>query len=115
MVGFLGITLIIASGFVSGQFTQWWNVITNVSNASTNPTGLTKGAPTNLPVDRNQMLLLFGELLFVIIAAKLAETSEAANKVLVALLVGLWFVWAMYNSKPLSDWVNKVQAKPPGG
>ncbi len=119
MVGFLGTGLIIAAGVVSGQFTQFWNVITNAANTGPVISGSTSGVNVNksvgaAPVNRDQILLLGGEVIFVIIAAKLAETSDAANKVLTALLVSLWFVWAMYNSKTLTDWVNKVQPKPGG-
>ena len=104
MVGFLGIGLIIAAGVVSGQFGQLWTVIS-------------KGAPgtafnaqgNTTPVNRDQILLLAGEIVFVVIAVKLADTSDDAKKVITALLVGLWFVWAMFNSQNLSGWIKKVQ------
>lgn len=112
MVGFLGVGLIIAAGLVSGQFKQFGAVITNQTITTGNFIATGSSNPVNaIPVDRNQVLLIFGEVIFVIIAVKLAQTSDAANKVLVALFVALWFVWAMYNSQTLSNWVAKVQPK----
>ena len=109
MVGFLGIGLIIAAGIVSGQFSQLGAVVlkSQLTLGSNN-------AGNAIPVNRDQILLLFGEVIFVVIAVKLAETSDDAKKVITALLVGLWFVWLMFNSKMLSDWITKVQPKPPG-
>jgi hypothetical protein len=109
MVGFLGVGLIIAAGIVSGQFTQLWTVIAKGA----------PGTPYNTPgnttvVNGDQIKLLFGEIIFVVIAAKLAKTSADAEEVITALLVGLWFVWAMYNSQTLSQWVTKVQPKTGG-
>lgn len=96
-VGILGTSLVIVNAFSSGMLANIWSFVT---------TGKGTGK-TSLQQD---VLLLGGELVFVIVASVVAEASDAAEELIAALLIALWFVWTINNTSAISSFVNAVTA-----
>lgn len=44
------------------------------------------------------IIAIIGQVLFVLVLAMIADWSDDIGTIIVALLIGLWFVWAAYNA-----------------
>lgn len=96
----IGTSLIVANGFSSGQFKD---IASNASTGTANQTLQIGG--------QQAMLMITGELIFVIVLASMAEASDGANATAIALLLGLWLIWLMHNAGNAQGIVQLFQGK----
>lgn len=97
LIVFLGIPLVLVNGYKNGQLTSIWEFLTNAT---------TTGTPTQK--EKNDLLLLGGEILFLIILATFANSSKEFSNFAVVVLIALWIVWFMKNPVQLASITNAL-------
>lgn len=106
---FLGLALIIANGFSSGQFGDLWQVIIHPTTVTPNqpggPSGTSNPYQTKLKSD---IMVLLGEVLFLALLSTIADSSDEAAGATVILVLGLWLVWLMHNGQGAGSFINTV-------
>lgn len=105
---FIGLALVIANGFSSGQFNRIWNIVIS------GPTHIVFGGqPGNatvntMPKEKGDFLVILGELLFLAVLSEIASSSDTAESAVLALFVGLWLVWLMKNGSFVSRFASAI-------
>lgn len=90
-------------------------VISGLTNKSLNAVGDLLFNAKNMKYTRQQarqgMVILGGELLFLIILTAIAEASDTFANIALALLIGLFVVWSMINVQTSTKWVDFLTGK----
>lgn len=112
---FLGLALIIANGFSTGQFGRIWSVVTGAG------AGVALGKPGtvvgNQPQVKNDMFVMMGEVIFLAALSAIANSGDSAGTAIGALIVGLWLIWLTQNGQFAAKFIKAItpqQANVPG-
>lgn len=84
----MGFGLLFVSGAMSGQLVQFWDLITNQQASVSSST--------------NTFALTLGEIMFIIILATLASSSQEFGYLGVVVLGALWLLWMVKNPTALN-------------
>lgn len=100
LVFFMGTALIVAAGLTNKQLQAMWDLIFNAKNMHYTRQDA-----------RLAMVTIAGEFLLLIFLTAIAESSETASHAVIAFILVLALVWAMFNVNQLGSWSNTLTGK----
>lgn len=89
--------LIVVNGFTSGHISAI--------------TGVMKGTSKDTTASHNAFLMLGGEIVFAIGLSLIAGINDAANKLAISLVLGLWLLWGVQNFSHIQNLTKKTSGK----
>lgn len=95
LVFLIGAALIIASGLTNKHLNAVGDLLFNAKNMK-----------YSRQQARTGMVVVAGEVLFLVILTSVAEASDEFANVALALLFGLFLVWSIINVKTTAGWAN---------
>lgn len=102
---FLGLALILANGFSTGQFGRMWGVISGTLSA---PGSKSTPAGTNI---RSDMFVLIGEVIFLAVLTTIADSGDTAESAVLVFMFALWLGWLSQNGKVVANFISAITPK----